>query len=64
MAEICKECYIAEHGGADADRLIMSDDLDLCEWCGEYRPVVVKIGRPGLFSWLKNQLFGAARRRQ
>lgn len=52
MAEICRECYLREHGDRDKDRLIMSKELDLCEWCGQYKPVVVRIGRPSLWSLL------------
>lgn len=52
MAEICRECYLREHGDRDKDRLIMSKELDLCEWCGQYKQVVVRIGRPSLWSLL------------
>lgn len=52
MAEICKECYLREHGKAYEDRLVMSKELDLCEWCGQMKPVVVRIRKPGLWSWL------------
>ncbi len=44
MAEFCKECFI-EVCGADLkkEKIITSKDLDFCENCGEWKPVVVKV---------------------
>ena len=44
MAEFCKVC-VMEICNVDLKKkkIIMSKDLDLCENCGEWKPVVVKI---------------------
>ena len=46
MAEFCEECwkkinYIKD----DSIRFVLSKELDLCEECGEYKRVVVKVRR-------------------
>ena len=61
MAEFCKDCYVRVCGGREDDPVILSDELELCEGCGEYKPVVVCIGQPGLLTRLR-QLFGEALR--
>ena len=61
MAEFCRECYVKICGGHESDPRIMSEELELCEGCGEYKPVVVCIGQPGLLTRLR-QLFGEALR--
>lgn len=45
MAEFCRECFIGHlHPSEDEiKRIVVSDDLDLCEGCGEYRKVVTQI---------------------
>ena len=49
MAEYCKECAEKHLGMSKKElrRAVMSDDLDLCEGCGQYKPVVVCL-RPTL----------------
>lgn len=49
MAEFCKECAGKYLGMTKKElrRAVMSDELDLCEGCGQYRPVVVRL-RPTL----------------
>lgn len=43
MAEFCLECYKRINGMADGERrYILSKDLDLCEGCGKWKPVVVQ----------------------
>jgi len=44
MAEFCLECWkrINEETG-EGKRYILSNDLDLCEGCGEFKPVVIAI---------------------
>jgi hypothetical protein len=46
MAEICVDCMekrFKKRGGHFSKReWVISRDFDLCEWCGEYKPVVVK----------------------
>lgn len=44
MAEFCKECFL-EICRVDLKKkkIITSKDLDLCETCGEWKHVVVKV---------------------
>lgn len=63
MAEFCRKCYIEICGGSEDDPLVMSDELDLCEGCGEWKQVVVRVGYPSVFARIR-QLFGEARRSQ
>ena len=42
MAEFCLECWNKLNGTNDNERkYIISKDLDLCEECGEWKPVIV-----------------------
>lgn len=42
MAEFCLECYKKINGKAvEGKEYIISKDLDLCEGCGQWKPVVV-----------------------
>ena len=44
MAEFCKECFKELlFNDYEDDQLIISEDDDLCEGCGEFKPVVIKI---------------------
>ncbi len=45
MAEYCMKCAEKHLGLSPADlkRAVMSEDSELCEGCGEYKPVVVRI---------------------
>ena len=44
MAESCKDCFkrlfVDDY---EDDKIIVSDDLDLCEGCAEFKQVIVKI---------------------
>lgn len=42
MAEFCRDCFIKFlcPTPPDIDRIVMTDDDDFCEGCGEYKPVV------------------------
>ena len=43
MAEICVDCWCKEMGSADeAKKVLISRELELCEECGQYKPVVVR----------------------
>lgn len=59
MAEFCKECFIREFQPTEDEirRIVLSapDDLDLCEGCGEWNRVVVKIRRKNIFDILKEK---------
>lgn len=44
MAEFCLDCWNKIMGSNDSSRkYILSEDLDLCEECGEMKPVIVRI---------------------
>ena len=47
MAEFCPECMKRYHGyyAGDQKKYVLSKDLDLCEGCGEWKRVVVRIKR-------------------
>ncbi len=43
MAEFCLDCWNKLNGTHSTERdYILSDDLDLCEGCGQFRPVIEK----------------------
>ena len=47
MAEFCKECFkrsvLVPSDNVTDDMLVMSEVYDICEGCGEYKQVVVKV---------------------
>jgi hypothetical protein len=47
MAEFCKECFkkkiITPSDNITDDRLVMSEELDFCEGCCEWKPVVIEV---------------------
>ena len=44
MAEFCKECFKELLcNDYEDDQLITSKDEDICEGCGEFKQVVIKI---------------------
>lgn len=44
MSEICFDCLQALTGGTEKEKMyIISKDFDLCEECGQFRPVVVRL---------------------
>ena len=42
MAEICLDCAKKMFKECDEKRYILSDCLELCEECGEYKHVIVR----------------------
>ena len=55
MAEFCFECYKRYFDeNAKCENLVISkdDDLDLCEGCGKYMPIVIKTKERSLFDFL------------
>jgi hypothetical protein len=46
MAEFCKECFkrsvAVPSDGITDDMLVMSEELDFCEGCGEFKSVVLE----------------------
>lgn len=58
MAEFCFDCW-NKLMDADypAEKYVLSDELDLCEGCGEWKPVIVWLKRQYmLVEWLKWRL--------
>lgn len=51
MAEFCKECYekIFEDQGKNKKIVISKKCWDLCEGCGEVKPVVIKVRKKWLW---------------
>lgn len=46
MAEICLDCWNKIRNAKDTKKMyIISRDLDLCEECGEYKRVIVRMKR-------------------
>ena len=44
MAEFCKECFKRIEGDFFKDKeIILSEDDDLCEGCGEFKQVVIGV---------------------
>ena len=47
MAEFCKECFkrniAVPSDGITDDMLVVSEDVDFCEGCGEWKPVVLYV---------------------
>ncbi len=42
MAEFCLDCWNKVNGTKDSKlRYVLSDELELCEECGQYRKVIV-----------------------
>ena len=63
MAEFCLECWSKLNGKNFTEKdYILSGELDLCEECGEWKPVIVRTRRcPALFTlrtWLWSKLRG------
>ena len=58
MAEFCKDCAKKDLGMTDKElkHAVMSDEPELCEGCGEIKPVVVRI-RPTLGEKIR-EIFG------
>ena len=60
MAEFCLECFnkLNDTNYKKAD-VILTRDLDLCEGCGEMKPVVVDLRGDGCLFSLFELLFGS-----
>ena len=54
MAEYCFECFkkVFEEKARERD-YILSEELDLCEGCGEWKRVVVRVKKPRMYMWKK-----------
>ena len=55
MAEFCFECYNKMSGGhCKKENYVLSDELDLCEGCGEYKEVVISYRSSGFYERIEN----------
>lgn len=63
MAEYCRECAERCLGFTEKElkHAVWSKEPDLCEGCGEYTTVLVRLRRPW-FSWLNRKKEGDERR--
>lgn len=52
MAEFCLDCWNRIHGAHCAPKGVKTD-LDLCEGCGQQKPVIVTFSRRGVSGWLE-----------
>ncbi len=47
MAEFCKECFMKKiavpSDNITDDRLVMTEESEFCEGCGEIKPVVIEV---------------------
>ncbi len=63
MAEFCKECFkekiAVPSDNITDDMLMLSAAWDICEGCGEYRPMVVGIETRSVFQDIKDELIGS-----
>ena len=62
MTEFCIECAKERLGFTKAElkRVVLSNDLDLCEGCGQWKPVVVTL-RPTFRDKVERWLRGDGR---
>jgi len=58
MAEFCKECFKQLFTDDYEDsQIILSEDLDLCEGCADFKQVVVRI-IDWIFTFTQKRLLG------
>jgi hypothetical protein len=58
MAEFCLDCWNRINETNDPPgKYIISKDLDLCEGCGEYKPVIVIEKKYYYLNWLRKIFF-------
>lgn len=62
MAEYCKECAAKVLGLTEKEmsRADFSTDPDLCEGCGQWKPVLIRI-KPTITETIKRKLTGGRR---
>lgn len=66
MAEFCLECWNKLMDTNDPQKkYILSRELDLCEECGEWKPVILRIRRRYVATeWLHDLKDGIQKRRE
>lgn len=59
MAEFCLDCWNRIMGTNDpSKKYIISKEVDLCEGCGEYKPVIIRMkDRYYFFKKLSTRLY-------
>ncbi len=59
MAEYCLDCWNKINESEDSEKdFILSEDLDLCEGCGEWKPVIIRARKRGIKAILNLLLRG------
>ena len=58
MAEFCVDCYNRLHGTQLTEEV--DTEIDLCEGCGQWKPVILSFRRPGPLTRLYRRLEGWA----
>ena len=53
MAEFCIDCWNKLHG-TNYTKNDVRTDMDLCEGCGQWKPVIVVLRPPGLWGRLQD----------
>ena len=50
MAEFCLDCWNKMNDShLTAKDVVLSEDLDLCEGCASFKPVIIKCKKPCIF---------------
>lgn len=57
MAEFCLDCY-NKLNDTNYSEAQVKLEMDLCEGCGEWKPVVVWFGKPSVWKKTKNRIYG------
>ena len=62
MAEFCLDCFnkISKTNYTERD-FILSDELDLCEECGEWKQVIIVQRRGRFTAFLRDTIYGFLR---
>ncbi len=57
MAEFCLDCWNKINGTSDSsEKYIFSRDMDICEECGQWKPVIIRVKRRFRFrEWFYKQ---------
>lgn len=57
MAEFCRECFLKlEEDNRLEDQIILSDSLEFCEGCGEWKRIVEVLRRRTLIDEIRDAI--------
>jgi len=57
MAEFCLDCLNKMMGTNDPPgKYIISKEPDLCEGCGQFKPVIIQVRQRGVAEWFSGQM--------